>query len=252
MTGLPMQRRADEVHVVLDEAEGVAALAVELEDGVADGAEERAVDAGADLVEEDDLGVDHHGAAELEELLLAAGEVAGELVGHVADLEELDHLVGLGADLGLARADAAALEPGVPEHLAGLVGGDHHQVLAHGEGGELVGDLEGAQEALVEERVRAEAGDLLAVEPDPAGGGREEAGDDVEEGGLAGAVRADQAGDRALGDRDRDPVDGADAAEMHVEVLDTDHPAPPGSGRPRAGAGRVGDQRYSSVERRCP
>ena len=95
---------ADEVHVVLDEAEGVAALAVELEDGVADGAEERAVDAGADLVEEDDLRVDHHGAAELEELLLAAGEVAGELVGHVADLEELDHVVGLGADLGLARA----------------------------------------------------------------------------------------------------------------------------------------------------
>ena len=108
MTMTGVAEPADEVHVVLDEAEGVAALAVEPQDRVADGAEERAVHAGADLVEEDDLGVDHHGAAELEQLLLAAGEVAGELVGDVADLEEVDHLVGLGAHLGLAGADPAA------------------------------------------------------------------------------------------------------------------------------------------------
>ena len=62
----------DEIHVMLDHAEGVAALLVEALDGVANGVEQRAVYAGADFVEEYDLGIDHHGAAKFEQLFLTA------------------------------------------------------------------------------------------------------------------------------------------------------------------------------------
>jgi hypothetical protein len=68
---------ADEIHVVFDHAEGVAALLVEPQDRVADGVQKRAVHARADLVEEHDLGVDHHGAAQFQQLLLPARQIAG-------------------------------------------------------------------------------------------------------------------------------------------------------------------------------
>ena len=47
----------------------------------------------SNFVEEHGLGVGHHRPAQVEELLLAAGEVAGELVGEVIDLQEGEHLL---------------------------------------------------------------------------------------------------------------------------------------------------------------
>ena len=58
-----------------------------------------------------------------------------------------------------------------------------------------------------------------------------------------------------VGDLDRGAVDGPDAAEMHVQVLDADHAAPPvGGGRPRGGRPPVVvDQRIAEGDRRrCP
>jgi hypothetical protein len=63
-------------------------------------------------------------------------------------------------------------------------------------------------------------------------------GDDVEKRGLAGAVRADQPGDRALGDLQRGAVDGAEAAEMLVQVVSTGSCVPPGP-RPRYCLGKA-------------
>jgi hypothetical protein len=82
--------RRDEIHVVFDHAEGVAALFVEPQDRVTDRIEQRPVHAGADLIEKHDLCIHHHGAAKLEQLLLAAGQIAGKLVGHMCDLEKLE------------------------------------------------------------------------------------------------------------------------------------------------------------------
>src|SRR5690606_22419355 len=67
----------DEIHVMLYHAECVAAFPVEPQDGFAERVEKRAVDASADLVEEDDPRLDHHCTAEFQKLLLAAGQVAG-------------------------------------------------------------------------------------------------------------------------------------------------------------------------------
>ena len=98
-----------------------------------------------------DPGVDHHRAAELEQLLLAAREVAGTLVGDVADLEEGDDVVGAGAHLGLA----GGTRPGwnhASQSTSPMRRRHHHQVVAHAQRRELVRDLEGAQQALVEQR----------------------------------------------------------------------------------------------------
>ena len=84
-------------------------------------------------------------------------------------------------------------------------------------------DLEGAQESLVEQFVRGEARDVFAIHEDPARGGRQAACDDVEKGGLARAVRPDEPGDGAGLDFQRGTVDGMEAAEMPVQVLDNDH-----------------------------
>jgi hypothetical protein len=56
--------------------------------------------------------------------------------------------------------------------LAGLVGGDHHEVFQRGEVGELVRDLEGAQQPAVIEVVGGEPRDVVARQQDapPEGG----------------------------------------------------------------------------------
>ena len=71
------------------------------------------------------------------------------------------------------------------------------------------------------ERTSPQPGDLvgrqpdefLAVEEDRAAVGLDEAGEEVEHRGLAGAVRADERGDRALAQLDVQVVGGDDAAE---------------------------------------
>src|SRR5581483_5853836 len=55
---------------------------------------------------------------------------------------------------------------------------------------------------------------------DLAGGRREVAGDQVEQRRLAGAVGPDDAGDRALGDREGDLADRRQAAEVLGQVAD--------------------------------
>ncbi|ORE91538.1 membrane associated protein [Stappia sp. 22II-S9-Z10] len=252
---------ADEVHVVLDDAEGVAALGLKALDDLADRGEKRAVHACADFVEEDDLGVHHHRAAELQELLLAAGEVFRPLVREVGEGEEVEHLVRLLAQRLFVGGDAAGAKPGVDEVFPRLRGRHHHQILAHRQRVELLGELKGAQQAAPEELVRGEAGDVLAVQPHGAGGRRIEPGDDVEERRLAGAVGADQPGDGAAPDRQRHVTHGVDAAEPLRQAGDGDHRIAGrrwGDGRGtaagcRSGAGglsrrhRACDQRYCTV-----
>jgi hypothetical protein len=141
---------ADEIHVVLDDEEGVAELAVHALDVLGQALEQRTIDASGDLVEEHRPGVDHHGAAELEKLLLPAREVAGALVRDRRQLEEVEDAQGLLPDVGLDTADFAGAEPRRKQALAWLTRRHHHQVVQHSEVGELMGDLEGAQEAAFE------------------------------------------------------------------------------------------------------
>ena len=87
-------------------------------------------------------------------------------------------------------------------------------VLEHAEIAERAGDLEGAGDAELGDAVGRHAGDALVLEPDLAGGRRQVAGDQVEHRRLAGAVGADDAGDRAGRDRERDVADRRQPAEV--------------------------------------
>ena len=71
--------------------------------------------------------------------------------------------------------------------------------------------LEGAQQSLVEQLMRRQAGDILARHGDAARGWFQNPGDDVEKCRFSGPVRTDEAGDRALFDGQAGAVDGAKA-----------------------------------------
>src|SRR5205823_4772759 len=124
----------------------------------------------------------------------------------------LRRLALLAADPGQAedRSEDAALQAGV--HA------DEH-VLERRHLREEADVLKGAADTELRDCVRRLAGDVDAVEEDPARRGAVEAGEHVEERRLAGAVRADQADDRALGDREVEVVDREQAAELLTDVV---------------------------------
>ena len=85
--------------------------------------------------------------------------------------------------------------------------------------------------------VGAQAGDVVAVEEDAAGVERLEAGDQVEQRGLAGAVRADDAEDLALVHVEGDVGVGGKAAVALGHALDVEqqaHAVPPPRRRMRS------------------
>ena len=136
--------------------------------------------------------------------LKRAQQVAGPLV---------DLLLLAGPDAGDQRAE---------EVLALLAGRAQAHVVEDRQLRQRLGELEGADHAAAGDLVRRHAGQVLALERPGALVGPVEAGEQVEEGGLAGAVRADERGD--------------DAA-LHLEVVDLD-----GGQAAEAAGHAVGDQ----------
>src|SRR5262245_24185911 len=94
---------------MLDETESVATLGIEKPDLFGNLAKQRAVDAGPDLIEQDQARLAHQAAAKLEQLFLAAREIAGLLVLDRGEFEEVERVAGalVGGTL-LAPEDAAA------------------------------------------------------------------------------------------------------------------------------------------------
>src|ERR1043166_8085683 len=122
--------------------------------------------------------------------------------------------------LGLPASRDASPEDGGHEILAGLAVAVEEEVLEHREAREAAGDLERAYEPGLGDAIGAPAGDVAAGEEDTAGLGRDQAGDAVEDRGLAGAVGADQAGDGAGLDDEVHSVERADAVEAALQTAD--------------------------------
>ena len=89
-------------------------------------------------------------------------------------------------------------------------------VFEHGQMREHRRDLERAHEAEPRHVGGPEGGDVVAVEEDAAAGRAEELGQQIEAGGLAGAVRADQRMDRAAHDAQIDAVTATKPANSLV------------------------------------
>src|SRR6267378_3392560 len=96
-------------------------------------------------------------------------------------------------------------ERGRPAGLGRARLGGHAHVVEHGDLREDVGDLERLGQAEAVHALGRQPRDVLAPEADASGVRREQPRDDVEEGGLAGAVRSDH----------REDLAGLDA-EAHV------------------------------------
>ena len=92
-------------------------------------------------------------------------------------------------------------------------------IFQRGQMGKHRGDLEAAHQAEPRDLGRLHAGDVAVLEMDRAAGRRQEGGEQIEAGGLAGAVRADQGMDGAGAHAQRHIVHGDEAAEFRVKAV---------------------------------
>src|SRR6185369_3763364 len=79
---------------------------------------------------------------------------------------------------------------------------------------EEIGDLERPRDAEASDLVRPQPGDVPAADQDPAGTGRQEAAEQMKQGGLAGAVGTDESVQRARRNVEVDAVDRTEAPEV--------------------------------------
>src|SRR5207237_1006896 len=89
----------------------------------------------------------------------------------------------------------------------------------HAQAGKELVDLEGAREPAIHARMLGEARDPLALEEDFPRRRRERAGEDVDEGGLAGAVGADERVAGTAGKRERHVRERLERAEALRHAL---------------------------------
>ncbi len=157
-------------------------------------------EAPGDLVQEKDFGLDGEGPSQFEALALQEAEGLGQ---HVRAGQQ-----------GRAVQSPCAQLVGGLLRLAPAVGGPHQHVLEHGHALERLGDLIGAAQAGVATLIGRPARDVLAGEHDRPAVGMHDAGEEVEHGGLARAVGAD--------DPERLPLDEGDAQVVdHAHAADT-------------------------------
>src|SRR5262249_3205431 len=137
-----------------------------------------------DLIEQEDARRGRERARKLEPLAVDQRERAGVTVGLVGEAALVEQLhaaaigVALAATLAEGRGDA--------------------EVLEHRHAAERLRDLERARDAHDAPPRWRLAGDVAATEQDMAGIGFDRSGHDAEQGGLAGAVRSDDAERLAL------------------------------------------------------
>ena len=213
-------------HVVGDHQGGEPVPLDDLLRGVQHFGRRLGVQGGGVLVQEEELGLDQAGHEEGEGLALSAGEephLGGEpvLQAQVQDLEELPVLLTFTG--GDARLQAAGFAP---------PGGQSQVFLdLHGGGGAHHGVLEDPPDVLGP-LVLGQVGDVDAVDGDGAGIHRPHPGHGIEQGGLAGAVAADDGDEIPVGQGEGDPVEGPlliDGAGVKglVDLFEFKHCAPP-------------------------
>ena len=114
---------------------------------------------------------------------------------------------------------AVARRPEEAEAVAGDAAHRQEEVVAHREVAEQERGLVRASQPHADALVGRQRGHVLTEESHPAPRGREVAGDDVEQRGLAGAVGADHGTALPHGDRERDVLDRAQGAERPGDAL---------------------------------
>ena len=107
---------------------------------------------------------------------MATGEIAGILFPQADQADRGQHFKGFVADLRFLLAYHGGAEPGIPQVLPKLSGRDEHEVFEHRHVAKLAWNLKGATDAMLENLVRRQASDILAVEEHPTAIGFGKAG----------------------------------------------------------------------------
>ena len=199
------------VHVVLDQQDREFRIELHQELGHLGGFARR--QAGGRLVKQQDLRIAGEAEHDFELALLAVRQVADFGVLAVEEVRLFEQMMGLVVDVLVRRQEAPHHEFRRPQAL------DRQQhVVEHGEFRKQAGDLERARHAERGAPVARPVGDILAEQQDLPGRHRIDAGDQIEQRGLAGAVRADDGLAVARHDAQRDVARGLQAAEALAQV----------------------------------
>src|SRR5262249_30941069 len=140
--------------------------------------------------------------------------------------QAVDRRARVGRKTHQAKRPLGRLEGFRARVLALAVEAGEHHVLENREPAKWPGNLEGAPDAQVDDSMRRQPGDLVALETDRAAVGREGPREHVEDRALAGAVGPDEAEDLAGLDVERDVGDGGEAAEALGQPLDGQQESP--------------------------
>src|SRR5690606_35144209 len=179
-------------YVVVGDQHADAAL-LEVADDVLDVVDGNRVDPCERFIKQDKGRVGGQSAGNFRAPALAAGQRHAETVADVGDVEFLQQLLQALLTF-LARQVAARFE-------------DCHDVVGDAQAPEDAGFLRQVANPGAGTTVHRQAGDVAIIDTDAAAVRRQQADNHVEAGGLAGAVRAEQADDFAGANLDRDILD---------------------------------------------
>src|SRR5438552_1946305 len=196
-----------DAHVVLDQRDRGAELAVDVEDEARHVFLLLDVHAGHRLVEQQQLGLGRERSAQLHALLQAIGQLAGERLANGLDLQEVDQALderAVGELLALRRTPPHRVQQEMAAHLQQAAS---HEVVEHGHAFEQRDVLKGPRHTELRQVRGRRACGVAALEQDAALVGMVEAADDVEQRRLP----------RAVGTDDRENLPGLDT-EAHAAV----------------------------------
>ncbi len=170
---------------------------------------------GGGLVEQQHLRPGGERERDLEEPLLAVGELAGRPIAVRAELQGDEDGVRLLDRIAISRQVA----PPRARRAAALTHCERDR-LERAQMGKQRVDLERAHQAALDAPFGRQRRDLLPFEKDRAAIGLQHAGDEIDQRGLAGAVGADQRVARALGQIELHLLHDRERAEPLVEAAD--------------------------------
>jgi hypothetical protein len=186
------------------------------------------IQAGGRLVEQQQPRLGGERARQLDHFAHAIGQTGDQAVAVVRQVEEIDHLLHRFALRQLRAAHARREQQLLPQRAATVAVATDEQVLQHGGVLEQLDVLERARDAELGDAVRRQPRQVVAVEPDAAAARRIDQADQVEDGRLARAIRADDGEHLARLQCERHAVDRPHAAEADAEVLDLKEGPPRG------------------------
>ena len=157
-------------------------------------------------------------AGDLEPPLLAVGEAGGNGIGAVGEPDEIEAGERLRALLVLLRAELPRAKKQRQRRERTMLELRDEHILQHGHLRKQPDVLESARQPEPANAMRRAPGNLAPVDPDRAAIGTVDAAEAIEEGGLARAVRADDADDAVRADAEIDLLHGLQPAEGLAQV----------------------------------